>query len=48
MTGADYHRQGAERIKADRTRAAEIERTLEEAFERWNALEEKARAAARS
>jgi ATP-binding cassette subfamily F protein uup len=48
MTGADYHRQGAERIKADRTRAAAIERTLEEAFERWNALEEKARAAARS
>jgi ATP-binding cassette subfamily F protein uup len=45
MADAGYHRQGAERIKADRARAGEIERLLEEAFERWNALDEKARAA---
>ncbi len=42
MAGADYHRQGAEPIKADRERAEEIERLLEAKFERWSALEEKA------
>jgi ATP-binding cassette subfamily F protein uup len=45
MTAGDYHRAGAERIKADRARAAEIERALEASFERWAELEEKARAA---
>jgi ATP-binding cassette subfamily F protein uup len=46
MALADYHRQGVERIKSDRSRAAEIERLLEAKFERWSALEDKARAAA--
>ena len=44
MASADYHRQGHEKIKADRQRAEEIERLLERAFERWGALEEKAKA----
>jgi ATP-binding cassette subfamily F protein uup len=46
MAGADYHKHGPERIKADRQRATEIERLLESKFERWSALEEKAKAAA--
>ena len=46
MAGADYHKQGPEAMKADRQRAEEIERLLERAFERWSALEEKARAGA--
>jgi ATP-binding cassette subfamily F protein uup len=46
MASADYHKQGPETMKADRQRAEEIERLLERAFERWSALEEKARAAA--
>jgi ATP-binding cassette subfamily F protein uup len=46
MALADYHRQGVDRIKADRSRAAEIERLLEAKFERWSALEDKAKAAA--
>jgi ATP-binding cassette subfamily F protein uup len=46
MAGTDYHKQGVERIKADRQRATEIERLLEAKFERWSALEDKARAAA--
>jgi ATP-binding cassette subfamily F protein uup len=46
MASADYHRQRAEGIKADRRRAQEIERLLETSFERWSALEEKAKAAA--
>jgi ATP-binding cassette subfamily F protein uup len=46
MAGADYHRQGPEKIRADRQRAEEIERLLERAFERWSALEEKAKLAA--
>jgi ATP-binding cassette subfamily F protein uup len=45
MAGADYHRQGPEQLKADRRRAEEIERLLESAFERWSALEQKAREA---
>ena len=45
MASADYHKQGPEKIRADRQRAEEIERLLERAFERWSALEEKARAA---
>ena len=45
MASADYHKAGPEKIKADRQRAAEIERLLERAFERWSTLEEKARAA---
>jgi ATP-binding cassette subfamily F protein uup len=46
MAGADYHRAGPEKIRADRQRAEEIERLLERAFERWSALEEKAKLAA--
>ena len=46
MAGAGYHRQGPEKIRADRQRAEEIERLLERAFERWSALEEKAKLAA--
>jgi ATP-binding cassette subfamily F protein uup len=45
VAGADYHRAGAERIRADRTRAAAIESELEAAFARWTELEDKARAA---
>jgi ATP-binding cassette subfamily F protein uup len=45
MAAADYHRQGPEQLKADRRRAEEIERLLESAFERWSALEQKAREA---
>jgi ABC transport system ATP-binding/permease protein len=45
MASADYHRQGPEQLKADRRRAEEIERLLEGAFERWSALEQKAREA---
>ncbi len=48
MAGADYHRHGAERIKADRQRATDIERLLENKFERWSALEEKAKLAGSS
>ena len=46
MASADYHRQGGERIKADRQRAEALERLLETQFERWVALEEKAKLAA--
>ena len=46
MAGADYHQQGVGQIRADRARAEAIERTLESLFERWSALEEKAKAAA--
>ncbi len=42
MASADYHKHGAERLKADRQRATEIERLLEIKFERWSTLEEKA------
>jgi ATP-binding cassette subfamily F protein uup len=42
MSRADYHKQGAERIKADRKRTEEIERQLVERFERWAQLDEKA------
>jgi ATP-binding cassette subfamily F protein uup len=39
MAAVDYHRQGAEAIKADRARAGEIEELLAEKLERWVALE---------
>jgi hypothetical protein len=42
MSRADYHKQGPERIKADRKRTEEIERQLVERFERWAQLDEKA------
>jgi ATP-binding cassette subfamily F protein uup len=46
MASAEYHKQAPGAMKADRQRAEEIERLLERAFERWSALEEKAKAAA--
>jgi ATP-binding cassette subfamily F protein uup len=48
MSSADYHRQGAEAIKADRARAEKIEHELAAKFERWSALEEKAQQAAQA
>jgi ATP-binding cassette subfamily F protein uup len=45
VTAGDYHRVGPERIKADRARTLEIEQALEASFNRWAALEEKARLA---
>ncbi|HLS80280.1 MAG TPA: ATP-binding cassette domain-containing protein [Steroidobacter sp.] len=41
MSAAAYHKTAAEQMKADAERAAELERLLEDAFERWAALEEK-------
>jgi ATP-binding cassette subfamily F protein uup len=46
MSSADYHREGPEAIRADRVRAERIEHELAAKFERWSALEEKARQAA--
>jgi ABC transport system ATP-binding/permease protein len=43
MSGLDYHRQGADAIKADRARASAIEHELAAKFERWTTLEDKAR-----
>ncbi len=42
MAGADYHKRGADAMKQDRLRAAEIERVLAEKFERWAALDARA------
>ena len=39
MCRPDYHREGPERMKADRTRAAEIEHALAARFERWSELD---------
>ena len=39
MCQADYFRQGAERMRADRARAAEIEAQLSASLERWEYLE---------
>jgi ATP-binding cassette subfamily F protein uup len=41
MSGADYHRQGADQIKTDRQRIEQIEAELLKKFERWEALEAK-------
>jgi ATP-binding cassette subfamily F protein uup len=41
----DYFRAGAEAMRADSLRAAQIEKTLSEKLERWQALEAKARPA---
>jgi ATP-binding cassette subfamily F protein uup len=46
MSSPDYHKQGAEQIKADRKLAEDIERKLAEKFERWSELEAKAAEAA--
>jgi len=39
MNGRDYHKQGADSIRRDRARAAEIEHALADKFERWAALD---------
>jgi len=46
MHDPEYFRQGAELLRADQARNAEIEALLMEKLERWEALEAKARAAA--
>jgi len=45
MCAPDYHRQGADRLRADRARAAEIERQLAEKFARWGELDARAESA---
>jgi ATP-binding cassette subfamily F protein uup len=40
MSTAEYHRQGAEKIREDRKRLEEIETLLLDKFQRWEALEE--------
>jgi hypothetical protein len=45
MSAPDYHKLGPAAIKADRTRAAEIEHELAAKFERWGALDARARGA---
>jgi ATP-binding cassette subfamily F protein uup len=44
MADPDYHRAGAERMRVDSERAAEIERLLDEGLQRWEELEALARA----
>ena len=39
MAAVDYHKRGADAIRADRARAADIERSLAEKLERWVELE---------
>ena len=45
MSAPDYHRQDAAMQKADRLRAAEIVRLLDQRFARWSALDARADAA---
>ena len=42
MSEPEYHRAGAEKIKADRQRAEAIEHELAAKFERWSELEARA------
>jgi ATP-binding cassette subfamily F protein uup len=48
MSSADYHKQGADQIKADMKLAEDLEREMSEKFERWSTLEAKAEAAAKT
>ena len=41
MSSVDYHKQGAEAIKADNKRAGEIEQQLAKKYERWETLNQK-------
>ena len=41
MSAADYHKQGADRMKADQRRAEQIEKDLSQRFDRWAQLEAK-------
>ena len=45
MASSDYHKQGAEAIKADGQRASDIEKLLEQKYARWDELDQKASAA---
>ena len=45
ICAADYHRQDAAQIKADRNRAEAIERLLAQKFEHWGELDRRAQAA---
>jgi ATP-binding cassette subfamily F protein uup len=47
MSAPDYHRRGADAIRADRRRIADIEHELAAKFEQWSALEDKVRQAQR-
>ena len=42
MSNADYHKQGADAIKADRKRADDIMQQLAKKYERWETLDQKA------
>jgi ATP-binding cassette subfamily F protein uup len=42
MSNADYHKQGADAIKADGKRTGEIEQLLAKKYERWEVLDQKA------
>jgi ATP-binding cassette subfamily F protein uup len=44
MSSTDYHKQGAQQIRADGVRLAEIEQQLATAFDRWADLEARATA----
>jgi ATP-binding cassette subfamily F protein uup len=48
MSSADYHKQGADQIKADLKLAEDLERAMSEKFERWSTLEAKAETATKS
>jgi ATP-binding cassette subfamily F protein uup len=48
MSSADYHKQGADQMKADRKLAEDLERDMAEKFERWSTLEAKAESVAKS
>ncbi len=42
MGAADYHKQGPDKLRADRQRTAEVEHALAQKFERWGELEARA------
>ena len=44
MSSTDYHKQGADAIKAASKRAGEIEQQLANKYERWAVLDQKAAA----
>jgi ABC transport system ATP-binding/permease protein len=48
MSSADYHKQGADQIKADMKLAEDLEREMADKFERWSTLEAKAEVAAKT
>jgi len=41
MSGADYHKRGAQQMRMDQQQLEDIERRLAERFQRWEALEQK-------